>query len=371
MTMNTIAIPPGSVDPVLRAFETDFLLAGGEYHTAGAWSYGTNFSMLRGMSSLRGAGSRSTVLRLLDPGDFIGTIPCTYYQLLTGGGYLEAGVRTEVSGLCVDAAAGKPVKAVQIWGTGVRIHDVVVVNLSGRRDVLEGEGFGLLVNNSGPNAIDGGNRIENCFVQVVPGSYVCAVCLGTELLRTRYPGVAIPHDRTLVWSEVRDTVAVSVTTPENRSHCGFGINSRTRLVRCEAHGFERAIFSDTGDGIDAEIRDFYASGCSIGVEFRSKFAAWPRRRILIENSTFVFGGGKGGYVAGLVLVDDAPAQDAARPEMSDIVFRGCRFVNDSSQPGHVGSSSGVAIAPAVFQGCEWIGKWDRKQAEAARWRFIS
>jgi hypothetical protein len=368
--MNPITIPPGSIDPVIRSYEGEFQLGRGEYVTAGAWAYGTDFTMLRGSSVLRGSGSRNTVLRLANPGDFIGTIPCTYYQLLTGGGYLTPGKRTEVSGLSVDAAAAKPVKAIQVWGTGVQIRDVVVVNLSGRREVLEGEGFGLLVNNSGPNAIDGGNRIENCLVQVVPGSYVCAVYMGTELTRTRYPGVAIPHDRTLLWSEVRDTVAVSVTNPENRSHCGFGINSRTRLIRCQAHGFDRAIFSDTGDGIDAEIREFYASGCSIGVEFRSNSAAWPRRRILVEDSTFVFGGGKGGYVAGLVLVDDTPKGTSARAEMSDIVFRGCRFVNESGQPGHVGSSSGAAIAPAVFEGCQWIGKWDRKQAETARWQFV-
>lgn len=369
--MNPITIPHGSIDPLLRSYESEFTLCRGEYHTAGAWSYGSNLSMLRGSSALRGSGSRCTVLRLNSPGEFIGTIPCTYYQLLTGGGHNAPAVRTEVSGLSIDAAAGKPVKALQIWGTGVSVQDVVVVNVAGRRDVLEGEGFGILVNNAGPNLIDGGNRIENCVVQVWPGSYACAVYLGTELTRTRYPGVSVPHDRALLWSEVCDTVAVSVTSPENRSHCGFGINSRTRLTRCQSHGFDRAIFSDTGDGIDAEIRAFFASGCSIGVEFRSSTAAWPRRRILVEDSTFIFGGGQGGYVAGLVLADDAPAGASARPEMTDIVFRGCRFVNESGQPGHVGSSSGAAIAPAVFEGCQWIGKWDRKQADAARWQFVA
>lgn len=370
--MTPIPIPPGPIDTLLRAYEGDFHLDPGEYQTAGAWAFDpADLIMLRGASALRGAGSRRTRLSLHNPDDWIGTTPSTYYQLLTGGGFRTPAWGTEISGLHIAAAAPKPVKALQVWGAGVRIRDVFIDGLAGRRDVLEGEAFGILINNAGANAVDGDNRVEDCRVLVQPGSYACAVYVGTELLRVVYPDGLKTHDRALLWSEVRDTAAISVTTPENRSHCAFGINSRTRLTRCAAHGFERAIFSDTGDGIDAEIRDFYASGCSIGVEFRSTHPTWERKRFLVENSTFVFGGGKGGYVAGLVLVDGGEAAPRMEPKIGDIVFRRCRFINQSGQPGHVGSSSGPSVAPAVFEHCEWIGAWDQSQAKAAKWQLLA
>lgn len=357
--MTPIQIPSGIVDPFLRSAETEFVLGGEQYTTRGAWAFPeADYTMLRGRSGIMGAGMRWTALSLRDATDEVGGDACTYYHLLTGGSRTGAAVGTYVDGLTLNACAPKPVKALQIWAAAARVRNVAVVNLSGNRTILEGEGFGILVNDSPLAEVCGGSIIRDCHVQVVPGAYACGIYLGTVQIGAR----------ALLMSEVRDCSVVSPSSPTDRAHCGFGINSRTTIFRCQSHGMARPFFSDTGSGTDAEIRDCFASGCQIGVEFRSSKRSWHRQRLKVVNTTFIFEAGRGGYVAGVVLADDSQQED---PIMTDMDVTGCVFVNASGQPGHVGSSNGPAFAPVTFRDCVFRGAWDIKQAQDAGWRFVN
>lgn len=362
--LTPVAIPvlPGLIDPVLRAFPGGkFVLGAGAYQSRGAWAFDHDrdrWMMAAGAAAIIGRGPRATSLRLADPERVVSGRSATYLHLLTAGGRDEAASGIEIRGLTLECPSGWPTKALQIWGSQVKVEDVVVDGLSGDRSVLEGEGFGILVNPSPDTAEYGGADITRCVVRVVPGAYACGIYVGIPTLEgLRSLPSTVSHCQVLCSS-----------TPRSRAHCAFGLQGDQTLSHCEAHGFERAIFSDTGSGANACVTDFLASGCSIGLELRASDPAWYRRGVHVQHSQFIFGGGAGGYVAGVVLADDCP-QDGPRPVMSGISVTGCTFVNASTDPGHVGSSTGAAFEPVVFRDCEFVGRWDDAQARAAGWRF--
>lgn len=365
--MNTIHIRPGCIDHAIKGASAEYVLDRGRYYTRGAWDWddgsaAPELAMVRHQAVLRGAGPARTRIELLNPQTTIIGKAATYYQMLTGGGYRIPTQGTRIEDLHLDAEADRPVKALQIWGSQVQVRNVHVTGLNGARDVLEGEGFGILINNSALSRTHGSNVIDSCRVEVEPGAYACAVYMGTD-------GNLRPEDA-LAWSEVADTVAICPSSRESRAHCGFGINARTRITGCQSIGFERAIFSDTGAGDDVVIREFYASGCSIGLELRSSSPDWTRRRILVADSTFVCEGGLGGYVAGCVLVDEFEGKGQfPAPRLCDVRFERCTFVNASPDPGHCGSAAGRGCGPVEFTDCRWIGNWDFGQARAAGWKF--
>lgn len=357
-TMTPIQIPAGEIDGFLRSAETEFALGANQFTTRGAWAFpDADYTMLRGRSGIVGAGVRWTTLALENTADAVAGSPCTYYHLLTGGSRTGGAAGTSVEGITLNAGATKPVKALQIWAGAARVQSVRVLNLGGSRAILEGEGFGILVNDSPQAEVGGGSLIQNCHVEVVPGAYACGIYLGTVLR----------GERPLLRSEVRRCSVVSPSTAKDRAHCGYGINSRTSIYKCESHGMARAFFSDTGAGTDAEIRDCFVSGCQIGIEFRSSQRSWMRQRLEVSGTTFICEAGSGGYVAGVVLADDSKGEN---PVMGDIQLTGCVFVNASGQPGHVGSSNGPAFEPVTFRDCLFRGAWDVKQAKAAGWKFL-
>lgn len=362
--LSPVSIPvlPGQIDAVLRAFPGgSFVLGAGIYETRGAWAFDHDewrWMMAAGGASLHGRGARATGIRVVNPELSVLGRPATYLHALTVGSRDAGASGIRLSGFTLEAPSGWPCKAIQVWGSDVKIDGVVVDGLSGDRSVLEGEGFGILVNGAPGNAFDGDVHVSDCVVRVVPSSYTCGI----------YVGIPTSGGRDHLPSTVSHCRVLCSSTPRSRAHCAFGLQGNQTLEHCEAHGCERAIFSDTGSGAHATVTDFLASGCSIGMELRASDPSWYRRDVLVQHSQFVFGGGAGGYVAGVVLADDCPA-NGPRPVMSGISVVGCTFVNASTDPGHVGSSNGAAFEPVVFRDCEFVGRWDDAQARAAGWRF--
>lgn len=358
----SMAVLPDCIDKSLKAFEgASFQLGAGTHWTRGAWDYklpGREWVMASGNASVVGRSAGETVLVNDNPESLVNGVAATYQHLLTAGSRTGAASGVTIANLTLSPLATHPTKALQVWGREVTIENVRVQNVWGARGVLEGEGFGILVNNSPGNMVDGSVKVRNCEVDVVPGAYACAFYVGT------------PYEtgRTLETSTLFLCRAVCKSGASNRAHCGFGIQSNQVLDSCSADGFERAIFSDTGAGECVTIRKFVATGCAIGFELRASRPEWHRRLIAVEDSTFVFGQGRGGYVAAVVLADDTP-DGQERPVMEDIEFTGCVFLNASPDPGHVGSSNGPAFKPVVFSDCCFVGKWDDSQARKAGWKF--
>lgn len=356
MTIPTNQAGAANIDGFLRGVPTGTIvrLESGEYETAGYWAHYPD-AMLRG--GLIGTGN--TILTMPDPAYMIeGTKPATYYEMLTGGrkDYSASGLRVE--GINLQAQSDKPVKALHLWGDRCTVRNVNVYGVAGDRDVLEGEGFGIMVNNGAAGLANGGNVVEDSYVEMDNG-YVCGIYVG------------ITHDGHYpAASYVRRCCVRNVgANGKNRAGVGYGINTATVMEDCQVIGAQRAVFSDTGGGTDAIVRRLKAVDCSIGVEFRASGPDGTRERILVDDCDFIFAANPGCYVAGLVLANDAKEGNTVAT-MRDITFRNCRFFNASGQPGHIGSSQYAADGRQPrFVGCEFRGDWNGDQARAAQWIF--
>ena len=336
-------------------------LPAGAYATRGAWGY-PGYRMIHGR--LVGAGSETAVY-LDDPTDTIptdkGDVAAAYYEMLTGGHkvVLNRGIRVEDMRLV--ATASKPVKAIHIWGAESVVSGVTVDGIWGDAKILEGEGFGIIVNAGGDPTLQGGNVIENCTVNARRGSYFCGIYLGIE---SPFPQVINRVSRCVVRATANNDIPPTGV--------GFGVNSDIVIEDCQTMNVSRPIFSDTGGGNDVVVRRLRANGCGTAIEFQGKSSRDSRRRILIEDCDFIHGDTGAGFVAGLVLahIKDPALAGTPPPRMDDIVVRNCRFYNESGTPGHIGSSQ---IAPngrqPRFQGCTFIGDWNGDQARDAKWTF--
>lgn len=362
--MKDITILPGFLDQHLKArFAGNYALGCGDYHTKGAWDFGRDgqWFMLPPGSSVRGCGTSETHLRLsIEARKVVNGQPATYLHLLSSGALDQPCEGHDFSDMTLHCLPTVPVKALWAVGTSLSMARVHVEGLWGSRMVTEGEGFGILLNNCPANASDGGALIVDCRVTAVPGAYCTAI----------YPGITQRPGHDILPSYVRECVAVCPSTPDNRAHCAYGLNSFTTFAHCESHGFERAFFSDTGSGDRCAMSHCTATGCTIAVELRSSLPEWHRRGLEVADSTFVFGGSKSGYVAALVLADDSPATAKERPVFDQIEFKRCSFHNVSGHPGHVGSSTGPNFAPATFTECKFYGHWLSDQAEKAGWKLV-
>jgi hypothetical protein len=339
------------IDEVLKLSVNKIQLPRGMFGTRGAWGFPL-FAMLGSGTVLRGKPNGS-LIHLENPTEQIpGNGACTYYEMLTAGGpnlHSNGVVVEEV--MLTTMGEAKPAKMLHAWGSDFTARRVKVLGVNGDLNVTEGEGFGILVNSARNTTTGGGHLVEDCEVRIDPGAYACGIYVGV-------------HDFNQAWSRV---VRCRVSCEDGQTGIGFGVNSRTVIEDCEAEGVTRAIFSDTGSGEDVRIVRFRANRCAIGVEFRITNPETHRRRILVEDSDFVCTASHGGYVAGLVLSRDRNIPpDGFR--VRDIEFRRCRFFNESGQPGHVGSSQFEPDGRQPrFLGCEFLGAWDRSQADAAKW----
>lgn len=364
-TVNTLS---RCIDDFLRnpahASSRDIRLGRGIYTTSGAWGF-TGYTMLMGRIFGHGL---DTYLRFCMPtnsvpGDDGITREATYYEMLTGGNQAACFRGIEIRGMFVDASASKPVKVIHTWGADCTVADLHITGIWGDANIQEGEGFGIIVNNGGdPLDPQGGNIIENCTVDARRGSYFCGIYLG------------VVSERPMKTNYVRRcTVRAVDGQGVRRTGVGFGVNSDTVIEDCQTIDVSRPIFSDTDGGRDTVIRRLRANGCGTAIEFQARTEDDSRRRILVDDCDFVHGDTGAGFVAGLVLDKLPPPKNAVMPGvpvMNDIVVRNCRFFNESSLPGHIGSSK---YAPngrqPRFQGCTFVGDWNGDQARDAKWVF--
>lgn len=361
----------GPIDWALSQRQTtDVVLSPGRSTTYGAWWHtaiitGAQLDEYRALiygGSVIGSGPDCVLaLAAFAAARMVRDVPASYFELLRTNA-------TRHDGYTIDARTDIPVKALHVHGSGARISGMRVVDVWGDRQVLEGEGFGILVGaeydgvNAGLTTEIGGAVIERCRVTIQPGAYACGI----------YPGFAPaaraldPIGQTVLPSLVRDCEVVCRSSFGTRGHCGFGLNHRTRFERCSVSGLARPFFSDTGSGADCSIHRCHADGATVALELRGSVVSDFRERYTVTDSTFVLDGAEGaGYVAALVLADDTATKEC---RFGDVVFEGCRFVNASPFTGHVGSSTARKVTgPVVFKGCTFAGRWDRAQADAAGW----
>lgn len=258
---------------------------------------------------------------------------------------LTAGSRTyycadpvAIQDLNIVSDPARPTVGLHVWGAGARVSRVHVAGIWGSRELpIPNEGFGILVNNAGlATGFDGDSTVSDCSVSVESGAYANAIYLGVE----QRAGA------TLRPSRVTDCNVYVIDG--GKSHCAFGVNSRTTIQDCTSQGFTRPFFSDTGSGADAVIRRCSAWDVDIAVELQTAGSDF-RSGLLVQDCHFRFGNPAGGYVAGAVFVGS----------VSGVELRDCVFEATAAAPAYKGSGSGIGCGPVrvtaatVWSGASW------------------
>lgn len=349
--MSVIRIPVGLFDEVLgneRDAGTVFELEPREwYSTRGMRAFSSlDYCGLAPGCTLRGNGA---TLALVAPASEAQT------EVLTGGSRSsECSDPVVVSDLNIVTDPTRPTVGLHIWGAGTRVSRVNVSGVYGSRLLsVPNEGFGIILNNSGTaDGFDGDCRIEDCSVGAVTNAYACAIYLGVE----QRAGSTLRPSRV--------SGCNTYVSGGGKSHCGFGVNSRTEILDCTSQGFTRPFFSDTGSGADSTIARCSAWDVDVAVELQALGSDF-RSGLVVRDCFFRFGTPAGGYVAGAVFVG----------AVSGVEIIDCVFEGSAAVPSYKGSGNGASCGPVrVSASTAWRGPsvWQAPQLAngAAAWITI-
>lgn len=345
-----IQVPPGDLDQALRNNRnpgTTFALGEGVYTTQGAFAFESNdVCMLAPGCGIVGRGRDRTTIKAINVDTKMGGADTKYAEVLTGGARTK-GVSDSLSmeGFTLDCTAIKvPVVGIHMWTSRGTVRDVAVTGIWGSRAWAGPvkEGFGVLINNAAGNTVHGGHIVSSVDVMASRGvakngyepveNYVTAVYVGCE------ESVNTP----LLFSEVRHVRVAS----DGPAHAGYGIGSNMVIVNCEAHGFTRAIFCDTGNSRDVMIGQFRAKNCSWALDLRTPEEGRVRERILVEDSKFVFK--PGADWAQAVLLVSVPGS-----YISYVELRGCEFTAQGVLASK-GRCNGSGVGFVSARSCSWL-----------------
>ncbi|MGE4179674.1 MAG: hypothetical protein AB7J34_07590 [Limisphaerales bacterium] len=288
-----------------------FVLLPGTYETRGAWAFPErDFCSLGADSQLIGlAGSEATTIRLAR--DFesqvatpAGPVPAQTVEVFIAGSRGGQSSHLRIEGITLDCACPLPVVGLHAFTSRASLRDVRVVRLWGDWDKRL-ESFGILVNNCKAGTTNGGHVIEDCRVeQIRPGTYITGIYCG--VVDTGVP-IETSH---IVRCRVRSEIPPGTV---KRSHAGFASNLNTRLAGCQAHGFARWFFCDTGDVADLVIDGCGGSFSYCAVDLPG--VSTPQNRIRkrsnvrIVNSTFDCLQPSSNHAILLLAQDGSPAAD--------------------------------------------------------------
>ena len=344
----TVRIPAGDqFDHALRSNRrpgTRFVLDPGVHVTKGAWAFEEwDCCMLAPECEI--VGDRSTIALSNSPATKVDGKVAGYYEVLTAGARTkDHSDRISVRDVTIQCAKldRNPVIGFHAWSSRVRLERVNVENVEGYRDHPGPvrEGFGIIVNNAAEATVDGGHEVVDCEVQTVRSSrdlYVNAVYVGPVL-----------RENPMLFSRVARVRAVSFG-----AHAAFGLNDRTTFTDCDAHGFDRVFFSDTGSGSDVTMERIFASRCRWALSLEAQKETDSRERIVLRDSKFLFVSGSG-WSQAVLLVDAMNAGVPAGAVMRDIGVSGCQFVAGGINASK-GRSRGPRIGAVRSAGNTWTG----------------
>lgn len=362
--MNTLEIPAGrNIDAYLQLHREPcrFVLPAGEYTTRGAWGFGgeLDFCMVPAGSTLEGAGSNRTLIRLEEPAMPPGT---GYLEALTGGSRSGRSSSLTMTGFTLDVAtAPVPVVSLHLWSDEPAVHDVSVVGTWGDRTPFApdspSEGFGILLNRAGVSRRDGGGVIDNCRVlagvhpfQTDRENYSCAIYLGISQRGN------VPCTRS------RITACRASGRRQGGVHAAFATNDFTDVTDCTCDdSFLRGWFADTagGEGIRISGCDFESAYAALDLKSGRAEASW-RKVTIVDCDLTLYGHPGSDHVVGLVLDD----LTAARPQAGEVAeFRSirlkrCRLVNRSNTRGFLAGISAARTSDCGISESQLVGRWD-------------
>lgn len=339
----TIQIPAGvSVDPYLKANRdpgTVFRLEAGRYTTQGCFAF-PEFDLCMLAPDCSIVADVGAVLAIEDPALEYNMVPTGYTEVLTAGarttGYSSA---IAITDLMIDCHLEPriPVVGVHAWTSDATLK-VTVTNVFGDRDAKTSvrEGFGVLVNSSAQSKVfDGGHSVQ-CFVHLADTAkenYSTAVFVGCWK-------AGVP----LLRSTIRNSVVIAAD-----GHAAYAMNDRVDLINCEATGFRRAVFVDTGPVQDCRIERLDADRCGWALDLRGTS---PRRGILAKDSHFNFRS-IDGWAQALLLSDDESGAT-----IDGVVLDGCSFVAPSNGRASKARLRGKNVAPFIERNSTWTGAWE-------------
>jgi len=281
--------------------------------------------MLEPNASLVGAGGSAVTHVLLSPEytDTVNGQPAEYIETIIGGGPNGTGSeRMRISGITIDTYAARlPVIGLHVYSSGARISDVRVVGITGKWGGYEG--FGILVND-GVSSRGGGSEIRDCGVAIARtgDTYVNGIYLGSTASRKAPNLIANCY------------CEAPVLDGWKRAHTAFAANENTRIENCVGNGFERFIFSDTGNAGDLDIVGCRGDFGYCAVDYPCKPSEGNpvtyRRRIRIAGCTFTNDHPTSDHAVLLLLQDQSPEHDQV--EIHDVDVDGCR-VSSALPPG--------------------------------------
>jgi len=348
--MNTIHLAPGEIDAALRTHRlpgTRFVLEPGIYTTRGGFGFSElDLCMLAPNCEIIGAGAALTKIRLVDPVVTHNNSPTQYVEVLTGGARTKGGSEhLAMSGFTLDLTGTTvPTVGVHLWTSRAVIRDVRVVGVMGSRTHPGSvkEGFGILVNSANTGDFDGGHKVEDCAVHLAPTegeNYTTALFVGCPR-----------GSRPLLRSTVLRSVCVA-----KGGHAAFAANDHTDIIDCQAHGFIRCFFCDTGPIREITLRRMFADDVQWAMDVRVGSPGDERRGIVVEDSTFVFWAPDGQWVQAVLAADEAVP---AGTPLDDIEFIRCRFVaRDGVRPASKGRTRGQRVGAIAVTDSRWVGPW--------------
>jgi len=344
----TIEIPEGVfLDPYLKANRdsgTIFRLQAGNYYTRGCFDFPEHdLCMLAPGCSIVGETGESIIM--LDDAvlEHDGK-PTGYTEVLTAGARTKgSSVSVVVSGVVIKCShyPTVPTVGLHVWSSQAMVSNVMVVDLFGDRDATTPvrEGFGILVNpgaySLGP---DGGNFVKGCRVDLLKTAkenYCTAIFIGGS----KREGVPL----------LRSHIRVCQTIASD-GHAAFAMNDRTSISDCEAVGFRRAVFVDTGPVRDCRIERLDAGDCGWALDLRGTS---ERRGILVKDSSFSFRAIDGWAQAILLSDDDSGAY------VDGVAIDGCTFIAPSDR-GRASKARlrGKNVEPFTERNNTWVGNWE-------------
>lgn len=346
-----IQVPNGDLDQALRNNRnpgTVFSLSEGTYTTQGAFAFESNdVCMLAPGCSIVGRGRNRTIIKALNVDTKMGGVDTKYAELLTGGARTK-GTSDSLSmeGFTLDCTAVKvPTVGIHLWTSRGTVADVAVVGIWGSRAWAGPvkEGFGVLINNAADNTVHGGHAVSNVDVLVSRASVAKIGYESVENYTTAvYVGCEESVNTSLLFSAVRHVRVVA----DGPAHAGYGLGSNLVIANCEAHGFTRAIFCDTGNSRDVMIGQFRAKNCAWAMDLRTVEEGNIRDRILVEDSKFVFKPGAD-WVQALLL------ESVDGSYINYVELRNCEFVAQGVQASK-GRSKGTGVGFVGVRNCSWL-----------------
>ena len=364
--MTTVEIPPGPIDPYLRALRdpgTTFLLRDGRYQTRGCFGFSDlDFCMLAPGCSLVGMGVERSFISVESPILEYEDRRTEYFEALTGG------ARSRGESSCVllsDFTISMgfqrvPSVGIHLWTSRASVKRVAVDRVWGDRDHAGPvkEGFGILINSSHAAAFDGGHIVEDCgvsFAESARENYGTGIFIGC--VRRSVP---------MLGSRVRG--ATLITLGSSTAHAAIAGNDDVQFSDIRIAGrWVRAFFCDTGPVRRVDVSRVVADTVQWALDVRVAQPGDVREQITIRDSQFYFAvPTSGGWVQALLAADESGP--AATP-IQEIVFENCRFDARGIPLASAGRTRGPAVGPVVMRNCQWVGAWQSpiQQMSAKPW----